>query len=312
MIQVLLLLGALAWSPAFAGEGEEEPPYNVHQNPIDNRHFGILFKNGYEVRPDGTVWAKGGAAPIGRSELTFLVDHLVSTQRLKALLQLNLILSKSQGEKKLKPAEKEEIRSIVKENWGVFTISTRKDFRGYFSIEELESLNAVAPLFSAGSGVPLKSGRTPLLPDEWPAMAAAPLMLPGAWPNPSRPLPRAPEGSARSPRPSPRGPRLRPRRRCANQGAGKSPAVSGVEEAPFAFHPGCQPDPEGRALLPGQDRPPPAITRRQRPAPRCSLGGTSKADRPSSPEKAPPRPRPGPAPAAHTGPRSRRIRPHFR
>ena len=54
------------------------------------------------------------------------------TQRLKALLQLNLILSKSQGEKKLKPAEKEEIRSIVKENWGVFTISTRKDFRGYF------------------------------------------------------------------------------------------------------------------------------------------------------------------------------------
>ena len=83
----------------------------------------------------------------------------------------------------------------------------------------------------------------------------------------------------------------------------KSPAVSGVEEAPFAFHPGyANRTPKAEPSFLAKTAPPPAITPPGNPgSDACSPGvAPAKPIAPPPPEKAPPAPTPGPAaPAAH-------------
>jgi hypothetical protein len=121
-------------------------PYDINQHPVTNREFGLLFKSSFTIKDDGTVWAPRSSSPVLESEMPYVLEKLVSSQRLKALLTLNLILSRSKGEKDLTPEERESIRRTVRENWHFLNYDTRKDFKGYFNLDELDAMNADAPL----------------------------------------------------------------------------------------------------------------------------------------------------------------------
>jgi len=150
MISQRIVIGAfglIVFLAAPALRADNPPPANVPINAkIESLPDGdslLLSQARYQVRTDGTVLDPSTGKPVSREELPFLIQRLQSNQRLKALLQLNLILNQSRGEKHLTPAERESIRKIVSENWRLFSHQTRKDFRGYFSLQELEAMNRI-------------------------------------------------------------------------------------------------------------------------------------------------------------------------
>ncbi|UPT74596.1 MAG: hypothetical protein M0D55_02350 [Elusimicrobiota bacterium] len=156
-----LLLGfplpALAQSPT-------REAYNVLSTPLDSLSMELLTETGYVIREDGKVWDKIADAPVRFDEMSNLLARLAGARRLKALLELNLILNRSEGEKKLTAAERESVRTLVRKNWPVFGVGTRKDFRAYFSVQELvEELDKIprastaAPLCSCA--IPIRTRR---------------------------------------------------------------------------------------------------------------------------------------------------------
>ncbi|MBI5631373.1 MAG: hypothetical protein HY921_10880 [Elusimicrobia bacterium] len=104
----------------------------------------LLVKNHYRIRADGSILDPSSQA-VQASEIPYLLQRLESAQRLRAFLQIKLILGNSDGEKNLTPLEREQIRGILRENWSVFTWSTRKKFRAYFTLQELEEINQTPP-----------------------------------------------------------------------------------------------------------------------------------------------------------------------
>lgn len=122
--------------------------------PLADRHLRLLTTHRYAVK-DGSVRDPNGAS-VPESEVPFVLHRLESAQRLRALLQINIILNKSEGEKRLTAAESEAIRAVVKENWAYFPLATRKDFKRYFSLEELEQLNAAPPPIAEAAVFELK------------------------------------------------------------------------------------------------------------------------------------------------------------
>ncbi|MBI4676886.1 MAG: hypothetical protein HY748_04825 [Elusimicrobia bacterium] len=144
-----LLLAALiplTSGPSLAAEPAADKPYDVNAKPLSNREFGLLFRSSYTIRQDGTVWAPGAGQPVLEREMPYVVEKLISGQRLKALLTLNLILSRSQGEKKLTADERESIRRVVRADWAYLSYETRKDFKDYFNRDELDAMDADSPL----------------------------------------------------------------------------------------------------------------------------------------------------------------------
>ncbi|MBI5624442.1 MAG: hypothetical protein HY924_11745 [Elusimicrobia bacterium] len=144
--RTLLLACLLAWPALSRADEPGARPYDINSHPLSNREFGLLFKSSYTVKEDGTVWAPAAGGPVLSAEMPYLVEKLVRGQRLKALLTLNLILSRSQGEKHLTDSEREAIRATVRENWYYLNYDTRKDFKSYFNRDELDAMNAEAPL----------------------------------------------------------------------------------------------------------------------------------------------------------------------
>ena len=122
-----------------------ESAYNVNREPVSNSVRLLLLHNHYQIFDDGTIWPPGGFRPVDKAEMPLLLRHLQSSQRLKALLKLDLIFLGSSGEGFLSDEEQEDVRKILRNNWSYFTLATRKRFRKYFSLRELEVLNQQPP-----------------------------------------------------------------------------------------------------------------------------------------------------------------------
>ena len=117
--------------------------YSVKAEPLSDIDSRLLLKAHYQVQPDGTVLPPDVSTPVAHADMPYIVQRLESNQRLQVLVQIDLILSKSQGEKNLTDAERASIRNLLKENWPILTRKLRKDFRVYFSLRELETIDQV-------------------------------------------------------------------------------------------------------------------------------------------------------------------------
>ena len=124
-----------------AQTAEADKPYNVKTEPLPEAQSQLLLQNKYQIQEDGTVLAPGGSQPMPRGDMPYAIQRLESGQRLKALLQININLNRSESEKDLMPEERESIRRIVRENWRLFLLKTRKGFRSYFSLQALERMD---------------------------------------------------------------------------------------------------------------------------------------------------------------------------
>ena len=121
-----------------------DPFYNVKNNPLPKTVLHLLMDNHYFVHSDGSIWSPGRGEEIRKSQIRVLIRRLKSTERLKALLKIDLILSEN-GSGHLTPDELKKARQILKGAWPFFTMDNRKHFSRYFSKEELYSLNLTPP-----------------------------------------------------------------------------------------------------------------------------------------------------------------------
>lgn len=133
-------LGLVQPAQAVLAGSLAEPARLAAQAAIPKPYVELLKQAKYVVRDDGSVWTADQQA-VASEELPFLLHRLESGRRLQALLKLDMLLSNSDGEKYLTPVEREQLRKIVRENWPFFTLGTRKDFRHFFSVQELEEMN---------------------------------------------------------------------------------------------------------------------------------------------------------------------------
>lgn len=146
---------------------------------LDSRQLKLLEENHYLLQNDGMVRHASNSQPVRSEEIPYLIQRLESVQRLKALLRLDLILSKSRGEKHLTDEERQAIRAVVRENWPILAYSTRKKFKNYFSPEELASMNSdlpaapVSPLLMKDPDIPEPGAQIPAAPQA-PAPPPAP------------------------------------------------------------------------------------------------------------------------------------------
>lgn len=153
---LLAVLLALPGLPAFAQSPTSET-YNVRATPLDELSRDLLLETGYVIRDDGKIWDKIADSAVRLDEMSYLLSRLAGARRLKALLEINLILNRSEGEKKFTAEEREAVRKILRKNWSVFGVGTRKDFRSYFSVQELtEELDKVPVRFDRGSAMVMR------------------------------------------------------------------------------------------------------------------------------------------------------------
>ena len=193
----------LAAPGAARAAGYASPAYDAKIAPLDDLSRELLTGNGYEIREDGGVWDKINESSVKRDDMPFLLSRLASARRLRALLQINAIITKYDSEKKVSPEDKEAVRGLVRQNWVVFGITPRRDLRSYFSLQELESLDKIPSRFETMSPVtmtdpvidsPTAAAPTPVMVApaavavvKIPAPVVAPAALPAAV-KPSVPL----------------------------------------------------------------------------------------------------------------------------
>lgn len=192
ILRAVLALAVLSASGAPA-RAAVSTAYDTKVSPLDDLARDLLTTNGYELRADGKVWDKISETPVAHTDMPYLLSRLASARRLKALLELNLILNRSEGEKKLTDEERESVRTIVRQNWPVFGVGTRRDFRSYFSVQELETLDAVAPRFDKTSAL------TSMKDPEPESVTAVPPVTPPPPVEPAAPVAAAPVTPAPEP-----------------------------------------------------------------------------------------------------------------
>ncbi len=118
--------------------------YNVKADPLPRSVIHLLMDNHYFVHSNGSIWSPSRKEEIRKSQIRVLIRRLKSTERLKAMLKIDLILSENPNGH-LTPDELKKVRHILKDVWPFFTIDNRKHFSRYFSKEELYSLNLTPP-----------------------------------------------------------------------------------------------------------------------------------------------------------------------
>ncbi len=174
-IRLLFLAVFLAFFGSFAS-AQALPPeeYSTKTSPLDDLSRELLVETGHELREDGKVWNTLGNNAVRREEMAYLLSRLAGARRLKALLELNLLLNRSAGEKKLSDTERETIRALLRKHWAVFGVGTRKDFRSYFSSQELNTkLDKIPQRFDRETAIILRDPDPALITAEPSAIAAA-------------------------------------------------------------------------------------------------------------------------------------------
>ena len=190
----ILLASILAFSPTARAVAAGAPAaYDVRVAPLDDLSRELLTGNGYEVRDDGKVWDKITETTVNRDDMPYLLSRLASARRLRALLQINNIITRYDSERHLSPEDKEAVRAIARENWAVFGVAPRGDFRAYFTLQEQEALDKIPARFDFMSPVtmndPLPESVTQAAPVV-PAPASAPPPVPAPVPV-QAPLPQS-------------------------------------------------------------------------------------------------------------------------
>ncbi|MDX6769907.1 MAG: hypothetical protein SF051_10265, partial [Elusimicrobiota bacterium] len=169
----------LAVSPTAPALAASLAPYDAKAAPLDALSQELLTGHGYELRGDGKVVDKIAESPVRAEEMPYLLSRLASARRLKVLLELNLLLNRSAGEKKLTADEREAVRTLVRQNWAILPPGTRKDFRAYFTPEELHTLNQIPPRFDRASALLMRDPE-PLASAVAPGAAPATFPITGA------------------------------------------------------------------------------------------------------------------------------------
>ncbi len=152
MIRRLILASIFLWNQSvFAAlpvdvplKNPSDPFYNVKADPLPRPIIHLLMDNHYFVHSNGSIWSPSRKQEIRKSQIRVLIRRLKSTERLKAMLKIDLILSENPNGH-LTPDELKKVRHILKDVWPFFTIDNRKHFSRYFSREELYSLNLTPP-----------------------------------------------------------------------------------------------------------------------------------------------------------------------
>ncbi|MEK7716461.1 MAG: hypothetical protein AAB322_01765, partial [Pseudomonadota bacterium] len=150
---------------AASAQSPTKETYNAKTETLDPLSRELLTETGYVIREDGKVWDKIADEAVRRDEMSYLLARLAGARRLKALLELNSIINRYEKIKKITAVDRESVRTIVRRHWPVFGVGTRREFRTYFSLEELEVLNRNPPRFDRGSAL--------LMRDPEPVTAAA-------------------------------------------------------------------------------------------------------------------------------------------
>jgi len=304
---LLALLVAFLGTSASA-QSPTTAAYNVKATPLDDLSRELLTETGYVIREDGKIWDNIADNAVRHDEMSYLLARLAGARRLKALLELNLILNRSEGEKKLTEAERETVRKILRKHWAVFGVGTRKDFRSYFTLQELtEELDKIPPRFDRGSALLMRDPDPNTAPSR--TLAAAPISVtapppaetyaPVPVPAPAPEAPAAPAAprqfiprSVLTPfleppslrRPSPFAPRVKP--------AVPSPVQAAAATAPSAPAAYAAPAALAAPAAPAAPAVAPAIA--------AVLGAMAPVD---GPRPAPaPAPTPAPAPAIAAAP----------
>ncbi len=148
----LLFVSALVLSGS-ARAASDPVAYDAKAQPLDDLCKEMLTGNGYEIHDDGKVWDKIGETTVTETDMPYLLSRLASAKRMRALLEINNIITRYDAERLLTPEDKEAVRVLVRQNWIVFGIAPRNDFRSYFSVEERESLDRIPPRFEAMSAM---------------------------------------------------------------------------------------------------------------------------------------------------------------
>ncbi|HVA65974.1 MAG TPA: hypothetical protein VNK24_03500 [Elusimicrobiota bacterium] len=147
-------------------------PLGVAAQALSSAQQSLLSQYRYQVKPDGSVWAPDAAAPLDASSLQSALSRAAGAQRLKALLQVDMILDQSGGKDNLTPEQTERIKDILRKNWTYFPEASRADISGYFSPEEIDSLDAEAAA-PAANPASLVAAPAPVPEDSAPAAARA-------------------------------------------------------------------------------------------------------------------------------------------
>lgn len=141
MMRAAFIILALSFPGRETSSAElPDPPYIILESPLSSRQLDYLSKNRFRIEKDGTVWGPTAKIPTSKSEMPYLLQRLEGAERLRVLFDLNSRLSRSNDGKNMSPEEKVELRKILRENWHLFSFSTRKDFKKYFTLEEIAEL----------------------------------------------------------------------------------------------------------------------------------------------------------------------------
>ena len=147
-------------------------PLGAAAQALSSAQQSLLSRYQYQIKPDGSIWAPGSSAPLDASGVEAALSQAAGAQRLKALLQVDMILDQSGGKDNLTPEQAERIKDILRKNWTYFPQAARADISGYFSPEELDSLDAEAAAPTANPA-PLVAAPAPAPEDSAPAEQAA-------------------------------------------------------------------------------------------------------------------------------------------
>ena len=137
-------------------------PFNRKQNPITEHDAALLTQRGYRFNEEGKLFAPGSQEPVLWIDFFYVVEEIRSRQRLQALLKIQLIQSRNSFSKNLPPKDRNEIRSIARDNWHLLSHRTRKDLESLFSkkeVFELKRLPEFSPL--AAPTQPVEIGNLP-------------------------------------------------------------------------------------------------------------------------------------------------------
>jgi len=131
--------------------------FNNTQTPLRDKDFTLLSQNGYQLQGDGTIRPPGSTQPLRVSDVPLVLDELTSRQRLQAMMELNVIFNKY-GTKNLPDDALEDVRRIGRQNWPVLPEQVRSDLKSYFSVKEVEEMNAgVGPMRVPQTWLPLEA-----------------------------------------------------------------------------------------------------------------------------------------------------------
>lgn len=152
-----------------------EATFNRKETSVAAKDLGLLESSGYRFEEDGRLFEPGVKSPVINTDYYYILEDLRSHSRLKALLELNLVLSRSDYGRRLSAEDRKEIRRIGKESWWLLSKRTRKQVGKQFSETEIWKLDrslTKSPAAPPYEGAPISLAK---LPDGVPFPVDAPL-----------------------------------------------------------------------------------------------------------------------------------------